>query len=434
MKGYKFLIPVLLIAFYGLSIYKLYSDRAEVQAEYDSYLSVARQKRAEGIAKDAEANYMAALDVVDTVDLQIEIGEFYREQGANAKALNWAEELLEAYKEDVKAYEFMFDIYYDNNDIMACFDLYDDMNKYELSSEMITDIIHGWEYEYYIDECEYTEVGAFSYGTCPVKGETKWGYVNSGGSRVISPQFAKVGPFCEGLAPVVTASGEAYFIDESGDKKKIVKNVKNIMELGMIENGIFALYDGWTWGFYTEDGTKIAGDYDDVSNMGNGYAAVMNNGEWSIINSSGEVISNELYDSVVYDEKKIIIRSNRMFVEKDGKYYMLNEAGEKVTEESYEGADVFRGGTLAAVKIDGKWGFIGDSGEVVIEPQYDGARSFAGSHAAVKVGEKWGFIKEDGTMVIEPAFDDAKDFTSSGTVFVKQYDYWDMLCLYKYNH
>lgn len=434
MKGYKFLIPIFLIAFYGLSIYVLYSGREEVQAEYDSYLSAAREKREEGITTDAEENYMAALGVIDSVELQIEIGEFYREQGANMKALRWAEDILEVYKEDVKAYEFMFDIYYDNNDIMACFDLYDDMNKYAINSKTITDIINGWEYEYYIDECEYTEVGAFSYGACPAKGETKWGYVNSSGSRVISPQFDKVGPFCDELAPVVTTSGEAFFIDTSGDKKKIVKNVSNIMELGMIENGIFALYDGWTWGFYTEDGTKIAGDYDDASNMGNGYAAVRNIDEWSIINSSGEVISGETYDSVVADEKKIIVRSNRIFVEKDGKYYMLNEACEKVTEESYEGADIFRGGTLAAVKIDGKWGFVNDAGEVVIEPQYDGARSFAGSYAAVKVGDKWGFIKEDGTMIIEPAFDDAKDFTSSGTVFVKQYDFWDMLCFYKYNH
>ena len=67
----------------------------------------------------------------------------------------------------------------------------------------------------------------------------------------------------------------------------------------------------------------------------------------------------------------------RMTVEKNGKYYMLNEACEKVTEDSYEGADIFRGGSLAAVKIDGKWGFINEKREVVIPLKYDFVQSFS---------------------------------------------------------
>lgn len=434
MKGYKFLVPIFLVVIYGLSIYMMCSERQKIADEYNKYITVAREKRADGISKDAEAYYMQALEVKDSVELKVEIGEFYREIGMNRKALDWGETLLDEYKDEVEPYEYVFDIYYDSGNKMACFQLYDTLTKRGLESKDMTTIIDSWEYEYYIDECEYEDVGDFKDGACLVKDDEKWGYANSDATMVISSRFKKAGPFSENLAPVYTSQSEAFFIDTDGDKKKIVKNIENVFEIGMIEKGIFSVFNGFSWSFYNEAGEKISQDYDKVSNISNERAAVMLDGSWSIINASGEVISSELYESIIMDDNDIIMHSERIFVEKNKCYYMLDKDCERVNATKYEDADGFRGGELAAIKLDGKWGFINSTGEVVIAPKYDEARSFFCGHAAVKVDGKWGFIDEEENMVIEPIFDDVKDFTTSGTVFVKQGVDWNMLKLYKYNH
>lgn len=434
MKGYKFLVPIFLVVIYGLSIYMMCSGRQKVKEEYNTYLQAAREKRADGIYTDAEQYYMKASEVMNSIDLQVEIGELYREMGDEYKAVDLGEELLATYKDDIKAYEFMFDLYYDSDNKLSCFQIYDDITKRGLKSKTITDIIEGWKFAYYFETREYLQVGDYKDGICIVEGKKRLGYVNTSSTIVASGDYSKLGPYNENLAPIVTSQGEAYYIDTAGEKKKVIKNAGAMFELGMIENGIFSVFNGYTWAFYNEDGTKISEDYDKVSNMSNGIAAVMNDRKWSIINSSGEVISEETYDSVVMDDNKIAMHNDRIFVKSGNKYYMLDKNGKKVNETEYQNADCFRSGGYAAVKIDGKWGYVDASGNVVISPQYDGARSFSCGLAAVKIGDKWGFINEEGTVVIEPLFEGAKDFTEQGTVFVQQGAYWNMLKLYRSNH
>ena len=44
---------------------------------------------------------------------------------------------------------------------------------------------------------------------------------------------------------------------------------------------------------------KIAGDYDEVSAMGNGVAAVKSGNKWSLIDTKGKKVTKDKYDSVV---------------------------------------------------------------------------------------------------------------------------------------
>ena len=104
------------------------------------------------------------------------------------------------------------------------------------------------------------------------------------------------------LAPVIDSNGQAYFIDTNGNKRKVVLDLKNVRKLGLIENGVFSLYNGSSWGFYNDDNEHIFGEYEEVSAMGYGVAAVMKDNNWSLVDRDGKALSPFTYDGVVMDD------------------------------------------------------------------------------------------------------------------------------------
>lgn len=432
MKNYKFIVPIVLVVLFVASIYMLYDVKSSTKQKYEQFLEVARENRELGVVVDAETAYQSALSVTPSLKLYVEIGEFYRDANQTKKAIDWGHNILTNYPKEVEGYEFLMNMYAERSDYAACFDLYDTFQKRKLASKEVDEIISGMEYEYFFN-CEYVDVGIYSGGLCPVKLAEKWGYVDQTGKRIIDHKFLSAGYHSGELAPVVDTDNIAYFIDGNGNKKKVVEDVEEVKELGLIENGLYSLFDGKTWGFYNDDSKHVFGKYDEVSSIGNGIAAVKNGKKWALVDREGKDISGKTYDGVVMDEKGVVFRNDRIFVYDNLSYYMIDSSGKKMSDQSYEDARVFNDTTYAAVKIKGKWGFVDKEGKVVIEPEYEDARSFNNGFAAVKFAGKWGFINLEGEMAIECEFDDSKDFNGSGAVFVKQEDVWRLLRLFKYN-
>lgn len=433
MKNYKFLVPIILVVMFVGSIYMLYDLKSTELNKYNEALSAARDYREKDIQIDAEDYYMQALSQKPSIDLYVEIGEFYWETEQVKKATNWGATITKTYPEEVAGYEFLMGIYDQKQDYVACFDLADTFTKRGLSSETISSILSKIEYTFFFNG-EYHGAGIYSGGLSPIQIDGKWGYVNQTGDKVINAQYTYAGPFIEGLAPVVDRDGNAFFIDTAGNKKHVVLGVDNVVQVGLIENGMFSLYDGEKWYFYNDEHQKIFGGFDEVSAIGNGIAAVKSNGQWQLVDRTGADLTGKTYASVAMDEKLVVFRNDRLFVSDGIKYQMISSSGEVVGSGSYEDVRIFNDSTYAAVKINGKWGFIDKDGTVKIEPQYEDARSFANGMAAVMQDGLWGFINADGEMVIEPQFEDARDFNSNGCVFIFIDSEWKLLRLYKTNH
>lgn len=433
MKNYKFLIPVVLIILYIVSLYRLQDIRKTEQQQYDDYIAAAREKREQGILVDTIANYESALSLKPSLQLYLEIGEFYEESNQTDAAIDWGLGIVSKYPKRKEGYEFLTDLYIESEDNIACYNLYDKMNKRAVKSEYVDNCIKEIEYSFYLKGA-YVDVGIYSDGFCPVVDEERMGYTDLTGSMIISAGYDKVGYFSEGLAPVVDSEGSAYFIDTEGNKKHVVLNVEDVQELTMINEGVFALYNGKSWGYYNLNHKYLFGEYEAVSSIGNGIAAVKESDKWYLIDKSGKKISDTGYDKVIADEKGVVYRNERIFVQKDNNYYMVDDSGKQIADNTYEDADMFRDETYAAVQVGGKWGFINKAGEMVIEPQYEEARSFSNGFAAVKYDDMWGFIDEKGNPVIEAQFEGAKDFNTSGCAYVFDGEAWTLLILYKYNH
>lgn len=435
MKNYKFLVPILLVLMFGGSFYMLNNTKLSEQKQYNEYLDTARFFYLEqGIRVDAEINYMKALDLNPSLDLYLEIGEFYQNTDQKRKALDWGERILSEYPKEARAYEFQMAIHYNNKDYVACFELANRYEKRKLKSAVMSDYIAAIEYEFFFNG-EYMDVGIYSGGYCPVFDGEKWGYVNTTGGKSVASKFVKVGSFSGERAPVVDADGNAYFIDPDGEKRFVVMNVENVIELGFMENGIYSLYNGDTWSFYDQEYNYLFGGYQNVSAIGNGVAAVKWDGKWYLIDREGNDLTGSNYETVAMDEKLVVYRNERLFVS-DGYngYRMIDSSGNIYGDLTFQAVHIFNDTTYAAVMVDGKWGFVDASGQMVIEAQYEDARSFANGFAAVRIDGKWGFINTDGELVIEPQFENAKDFNDHGAVFVIRNGDWELLRLYKFNY
>ena len=434
MKNYRNLVPICMVVLLLLSIYSLYSEKSGAQQEYQAYLDTARDYRAQEIYVDAETYYNYALEKEPTLELYLELGSLYEEAEQTRKVRKLAEELLLMYPEEPEAYEFALKYYSAKKDYGSCFKLIDTLKKRGLNSDYTKELIAQFEYTFFFVS-EYEDVGVFGRGMCPVQLGGRWGFVNEKGSQTVSAKFTVVGEYsADGIAPVVDQEGEAYYIDSQGNKKKVILNIENVQQLGMIEGDLFALYNGKDWGFYNSEGVCVFGGYEQVSNIGNGVAACMKDGKWTLRNAKGEDLTGKTYTGVVMDEKKIVYRNSRLFVEADGGYHMIDIDGKVQNKEKYQDVRIFNDTTYAAVKVNGKWGFADKNGKLVISAQYEDARSFANGMAAVKIDGQWGFIDLEGNVVIQPQFADAKDFTASGTVYVNTGKEWEMLKLYKYNY
>lgn len=433
MKNYKYLVPIVLVALYVVAIYSYVTEKESIINEYESHLELARDYRVKGIEIDAEKSYMAGYEVIASPELGKEIGEFYMEAELNVKTEQWGNLLIEEYPKEPEGYEILLEEYAREANYSKLFKALELANGRQVESERIEELKPQFMYEYYLSG-KYDDVGIFDGIAGTIMDGELWGYITLQGKNGIGIRYKKAGYYTDGLAPVIDGENQAYFIDEYGNKKKILEIKETVEELGLITGQVFAAKINSEWSFYNMNSELVFGPYDEVTALGNGIGGVKEGDYWTVVDVDGDALNKEKYDNVIVDEKGVMYRNERMFVEKDHYIQMLDVEGKIVNEEAYTDADVFRDSTLAAVKKELLWGFIDKDAEQIIDFTYEGARSFSNGLAAVKVDGKWGYIDMEGTIVIDCVFEDAKDFNSSGCAFVKMDGMWSLLRLYSNNY
>ncbi len=434
MKNYKGLVPVVLAVCLLLSFYMLVTTRGDLANQYNVYLAKAREYGEQGIVVDAVNNYNAAMAIENSLELHLEVGDLYVKMEELDMAIGWGQNMIEVFPTEVAAYEFLLTRYRENSDFHRCYALYDVIQKRELSSVKITEIMKDIQYMFYFGE-SYDDVGPYSDGYYSINREGKWGLAWADGSRVVYNRYASVGAFVNGLAPVKTFDDEVYFIDADGNKKKTVVAAGNLTELQPLVGEIYAGFDGTTWGFYDATDKKVNGDYSEVSLLANGVAAVQKDGVWQIVDMNFNNIGTDTYTDVKHDDRGVVCRNNIIFVNSGNGYYMIDSGGKRVCDKVFEDVRLFGDQTYAAVKTNQGWTFIDGTGAFAFKDRYfDDARSFVNGFAAVCDDGLWGYIDQQGNEVIGFQFADAKDFNPYGNAFVKTENAWVMIRLYSKNY
>lgn len=444
-KKYQIILPVLLPLALIISVAYMIQGRADKDMEYKSYISAAETYAEKGILSDAVASYQSALKINPSIETYLALGELYLKQEEYRNAFDWYEdELLNLYPQDSRTYEFGIRTLLAQNNAKEAFQVYDLYQRHNLKSEIIEQEMQKIWYSFDLSG-EYEEVRGFSNVNeiAAVKMGDTWGYIDTSGSRVIANLYQSVGDFSN-LAPVVDQTGEAFFIDTSGDKKLTASyfldsdpEFGKITKFQNIQSNLVLAYNDEIWNYYDVNNyQKRFGGYFDALPVTNGVGAVSQDGDtWALISENGEKLTEFVYDQVVIDNKEVLCRNNAVIVQKDGEYWLVDKTGQQINGTGYEKACAFNENSLAAVKKEGRWIFVSEAGEEQSIGDFEEAKSFSAGAAAVKKDGKWGYIDMQGEWIIEPQFYDAEAFCSGGCAFVKtEENVWQLLKLYRFHH
>lgn len=434
MKNYRLLAPFVMIAFFALGIYMVSSENTKLENKFNASLAAARDFAAQELDVYAVQNYRAAIALKPELDVYLELAQYYRSRGQSSAALSWGENILDNFPKEPRVYELLVELNLEREAYGECYKYFDTVKAKGYMTERINEIMKEIEYYYYTGTT-YDEVAVFSGNYAAYRDGEWWGYLNSGCKKAIGTNFLYAGPFYLDMAPVIDREGNAYYIDTSGNKIYNVKDEKDIVSLGLMENDIYSVYNGTVWNFYKKNEGLLYGGFTDASVIGGGVFAAQKDGVWNLYNASGEKLTEEGFEDVIRDEKNVAYRNGRFIVKKNGAYILVDNAGQQHGTESYEDAKLFNESSYAAVKKDGLWGFVDNNGEWIVKPAYEDARSFMNGYAGVMMNGLWGFINsKDYEICIECVYDDVKEFNGRGMTFVLDNGGWTVLKFYKDNH
>ena len=216
----------------------------------------------------------------------------------------------------------------------------------------------------------------------PVYQDGAWGYIDSTGAMVISPQFDEAAPFSDGRARI-TDGEQQKFIDATGE-------------------------------------VVLEGDAAYVGSFHEGRAVIQlePNGPFGYIDKGGAVVIAPQFDKAhAFSEGRAAVATGEDPKRGQSMFGYIDRDGQFVVEPQFSGGGRYANG-LAPVQtggfVHGKWGYIDEQGDVVIEPQFAEALPFSDGLAVVAVetgfGESWGYIDAQGRPVVEPDFERAHRF------------------------
>lgn len=446
MKSYKKIMPVfLIVALFGTVFYAL-NSRMQMDNEYENTLALARDYVEKGVISDAIAQYGSALEQNPTIEVCLEAGYVYLDNRELTYAKKWYEnQLLENYPKHPETYLFGIETYLALGNESAAFSVYEEYQNRELYSEDVEDAIKEVLFAYELIG-SFADVKPFaaSNGLAAVRYEENWGYVDASGRRCLDYIYAEADTFSV-YAAVVDRAGNASYISIDGvehiNENFILEKDPDFGKVEMfrgIQSDMILAYNGEVWNYYSATTyEKLFGGFADAYPITYGVGAVKDaGGDWALVKSDGEMLTDYIYDEILMDERDITCRTNTVIVRDDSDYLLLDRiTGEQIGKTEYEGACAFYDSTYAAVKKDGVWIWVDETGSEMNLGSYDCAKSFCNGFAAVEIEGKWGYIDMEGKLVIPCEFQEVGPFHSSGVAFVQMEDMsWKLLSLYRYNH
>lgn len=204
------------------------------------------------------------------------------------------------------------------------------------------------------------------------------------------------------------------------------------IDLALVSDGTYCIFDGKKYGFITEAGEEIAPCiYDIAEPFSEGMACVLKEGKYGYIDLEGETVIP--FD---YDRATSFVEGLAYFAVGDT-YGFMDKTGTPVFYLECDSVSSFQEG-LAYFSLAGRYGYIDQSGQTAIEPGFDDAGYFKEGLAKVMKEGRIGVINREGTYIVPAEYDsvsiedqfiiaqsDGKYvcFNRTGKVILEQSDY-----------
>ena len=295
----------------------------------------------------------------------------------------------------------------------------------------------------------FRDVGTFENGLArfakKVDGNWLYGYIDTTGKVVRSPQYLDASEFCERIALVGLPKKQVAIIDTKfnirgklqnnlhvGAKRyypdhklissericvyedRIVKakktNLKLVNSANSKLNSRMEGIEKRLYGFIDTAGKIIVPPkYDGVDQYREDFAGIQVGTKWGFVDKSGREVIPPEYDNVGEFSEGLAR------VHKDKKAGFIDKKGELVIPVKFEVVNDFHEG-LASFGENGKCGYLDKQGKVAIPAEFNDAGEFSEGLAAVKADDQWGYIDKSGKFVIVPKFYMAKKFSAGKAI------------------
>lgn len=263
------------------------------------------------------------------------------------------------------------------------------------------------------------------------------------------------------------SKGRRYDGEQRLNLKKVFGLFLTLIIVGLIIYGIAQILKA--------DKNKLAS-----KNIELHYYTLFSNGNWGVINSSGDVIiepanaemviipnkakavfvctyevnyvdgtyktkvvneKNEPiftgYDNITaiqnYDENnELWFEENVLKVQKDGKYGLINLDGKEILPCEYDSISIIKGiKNSLIVKQDDKTGLVNDDGTIIVPVEYASVTAISPDYKngfiVKNTDNKLGVIKSDGQIALECKYDEIKNFVDSSKYIVKENGTWKVI-------
>ncbi|HFC01119.1 MAG TPA: WG repeat-containing protein, partial [Phaeodactylibacter sp.] len=199
--------------------------------------------------------------------------------------------------------------------------------------------------------------------------DCEWGYIDTSGKIVITPQYS--------------------FVE------------KMVNQVGIVEKG------KKTGAVHLDGSAVLPCQFDKVCFLENTNNRILqvyrNNGKYGLIDTLADIIVGLNYDQIGR------FSEDRLAVFRKGRWGFVNLKGQEIIPCRYRKVNAFQEG-YAAVQLGNQWGFIDKNGKIIIEFKYRRVGNFKDGLAWVVTGEGVGYINDRDEKVIRPKFDKAYDF------------------------
>jgi hypothetical protein len=423
VKNTKLLVTVILIVLVVFGIFSIIlSNVKSGKKDYNEALSLAENYMSRGLYQLAIEEYDKAIAVKDSEELRNAVLDAYAKRyeestGILDNYITAAENAVAAFKKNESYYTILIKLYGINDDYQSAYKVLDKAIKGGLKTDTIMSLYAKVKYAFDAGWYTYMHILSGTNGFYPVGNSSLWGLIDETGSNKANLLYnfvSQVGD--EGVR--ILAGDENTLVDGKGVVRGKLSFVPTAA--GIYSEGLIAIKNDKTYGYYDSLGDYKFGKYLAASNFTNGKAAVSEKeGTWQIIDKDGKAVSDTTYKDVKLNADGSYIKKGVMVAKTDDKYKLYDKKGKQIGNFECDDIDVVTDDGLIAFKKDGKWGFVNTSGKVVIDAAFDSAKSFSNGLAGVCSGEKWGFIDESGTVVIDYQFYGVDYFNSKRYCLVK---------------
>ena len=226
--------------------------------------------------------------------------------------------------------------------------------------------------------------------------------------------------------------------------RQILKADKNTLASKNIELHYFTLFKDGNWGVINSSGDIIIEPANsemvvipnkakpvfictyEVNYVDGTYKTkVVNEKNQEIFTDFQNVVAVQNYD----ENNNLWFEENVLKAQKDGKYGLINLDGQEILPFEYDSITTLKGiKNSMLIKKDNKTGLVNSDGTIIVPVEYDSvtaiSKDYKNGYVVKNAENKFGVIKSDGQVALECKYDDIENIVDNNKYIVKENGTW----------